>query len=186
MFIAMLGSMSITTYVVGYLATYAQDALKMSARQGFGTTIAQGMCFMCVSPVSGWLSDRYRRKPVMLSALCVLLLSVVPCFMAMNAWRTEAVLFLSSALFTSCQQLLFVPILVMITECVPRSVRAGTLSMVYALAIALFGGSAQFIIKGLSDWTASPLAPAWYLTGALCVGGVAMIAVPMRRADHFH
>jgi hypothetical protein len=46
--------------------------------------------------------------------------------------------------------------------------------MLSAGAVATFGGSAQFIVKLLTDTTGSPIAPAWYLTGALIIGGLAM------------
>ena len=39
---------------------------------------------------------------------------------------------------------------------------------------AVFGGSTQFAIKALTDLTGSALAPAWYMTGAVLIGGIAM------------
>ena len=52
--------------------------------------------------------------------------------------------------------------------------RSGALSIIYAVAASIFGGSTQFAIKGLIDLTGSPLAPAWYMTGAVIIGGIAM------------
>ena len=48
---------------------------------------------------------------------------------------------------------------------------------VYALSIAIFGGSAQFVEQLLINWTHSPMAPAFYMTGALIAGaaGVMML-----------
>jgi hypothetical protein len=51
------------------------------------------------------------------------------------------------------------------------------LSIIYATAIAVFGGSTQFVVKALLDATGNPLAPAWYMTGALVVGFGAMVAM---------
>ena len=48
--------------------------------------------------------------------------------------------------------------------------RAGSLGIIYALAISVFGGSAQFMVTWLIDVTGSPLAPAWYMSGALLLG----------------
>jgi hypothetical protein len=64
--------------------------------------------------------------------------------------------------------------LLLITESLPKSVRAGGLSIIYASAVAVFGGSTQFVVKYLLDLTGNPLAPAWYMTGALLVGAAAM------------
>lgn len=66
--------------------------------------------------------------------------------------------------------------MVIITQALPKAVRAGAIATIYAVAIAIFGGSAQFVIKWLGDITHSVMTPAWYLTGALLVGGSAMLA----------
>jgi hypothetical protein len=55
--------------------------------------------------------------------------------------------------------------------------RAGTVGILYALAIALFGGSAQFMVTWLIEVTGSPLAPAWYLSGALLLGLAGMLTM---------
>ncbi len=60
------------------------------------------------------------------------------------------------------------------TQRLPQAPRSGALAMLYAGAIAVFGGSAQFIVKWLIDLTQSPLAPAVYATVAYLIGGVAM------------
>jgi hypothetical protein len=65
-----------------------------------------------------------------------------------------------------------------VVESLPRSSRSGVFGILYAISIAVFGGFTQFIIKWLIDVTGSPLAPGWYLSVALIVGGVAMILLP--------
>jgi hypothetical protein len=65
------------------------------------------------------------------------------------------------------------PMLVSITESLPRGVRSGALATMYACTISVFGGTTQVIVKWLTDLTDSPLAPAWYMMGALLFGGSA-------------
>jgi hypothetical protein len=69
------------------------------------------------------------------------------------------------------------------TEALPARVRAGALGTIYAVAIAVFGGSAQFIEQLLINRTGSPIAPAFYMTAAVGVGviGVIMLAETGRR-----
>ena len=50
--------------------------------------------------------------------------------------------------------------------------------LIYASAISVFGGTAQFAVAWLTDLTGSPLAPAWYLTGAVAITLVAMSQMP--------
>jgi MFS transporter, MHS family, citrate/tricarballylate:H+ symporter len=65
-----------------------------------------------------------------------------------------------------------------LTESMPVSLRAGGLGIVYALAISAFGGTAQFVVTWLIDVTGSPLAPAWYMTAAVLLGLLGVMAMP--------
>ena len=61
-----------------------------------------------------------------------------------------------------------------LAEALPRRVRAGTLSLVYALAIAVFGGSTQFVVKWLLRTSGNALAPGWYMLAAALLGLLSM------------
>jgi len=173
--VLMLAQGTITSYVLSYMATYAQDSLKLSTKIAFGATVVSGACLLCFSPLTGYLSDRLGRKPVSLTGLSALGLLTVPIFIAMNHWRGAAALYAGTAILATLAALANTPIMVTITESLPQAVRSGGLATIYALAIATFGGSAQFIIKWLSEATGSHLTQAWYLTGALVIGGTAMM-----------
>jgi hypothetical protein len=56
-------------------------------------------------------------------------------------------------------------------------VRAGGLALIYALAIAIFGGSAQFNVAWLTGVTHSNMAPAWYMAIGVAAGLIAMAAM---------
>jgi MFS transporter, MHS family, citrate/tricarballylate:H+ symporter len=43
--------------------------------------------------------------------------------------------------------------------------------------VALFGGSAQYIVTWLIAVTGAPMAPAWYMTGAMVFGLIGMLAM---------
>jgi MFS family permease len=176
----MLAQATITTYVISYMTTYAQDSLGLTAKIAFGATVVSGGCHLCVAPVSGILSDRFGRKPVMLFGLAMLVVFAVPCFAAIDHWRGAVSLYLATAALATFASLANVPVLVTITESLPKAVRSGALATIYALAIATFGGTAQFVIKWLGEATGSNLAQAWYLTAALVVGGAA--AMMMRES----
>jgi MFS family permease len=66
------------------------------------------------------------------------------------------------------------PVVAALGESLPRRVRAGTLSLVYALAIAVFGGTTQFVVKWLLRATGNALAPGWYMLGAALLGLASM------------
>jgi MFS family permease len=64
-----------------------------------------------------------------------------------------------------------------LSENLPPHLRSGGIGIIYAVAISLFGGTAAFVVTWLTSMTGSPLAPAWYMCGALLVGLCAMLAV---------
>jgi urea transporter len=69
------------------------------------------------------------------------------------------------------------PALTAITESLPRHVRAGALGTMYAGAVAVFGGTTQFMVAWLIGKTGNELVPGWYGTAALLVGLVGAFAL---------
>jgi hypothetical protein len=70
------------------------------------------------------------------------------------------------------------PVIVALTEALPKKIRAGVVATTYAFAISVFGGSTQFVISWLIQRTGNPLAPAWYWIGALLLGLTAALLMP--------
>ena len=173
--IAMLAGATTTNYILDYLTTYAATTLGMPVRLAFGATVVVGFCGVIGDPLGGWLSDRFGRKPVLIIPACLLLVSVFPCFWVLAHARSAAALYGAAALLSICSNTANVSMVVVITEQLPRAVRSRGLGLIYACAISLFGGSAQFVVAWLIEATGSPLAPAWYMTGGVVVGLVAIL-----------
>jgi hypothetical protein len=70
-------------------------------------------------------------------------------------------------------------------QALPARVRAGATGVVYAVAIALFGGTTQLFETLLIRWTGNPIAPGWYMMGAVAVAltGAMLIPEPKREAS---
>jgi hypothetical protein len=64
------------------------------------------------------------------------------------------------------------------TEALPQEIRGGVFATVYAVAIAIFGGTAQLVVTWLLHVLDDPLAPAGYLLLAAVVGLLAMVLMP--------
>jgi len=169
---------TVASYTQDYLTTYATSTLQMSTRTGFLATIAVGAFGILCEPLGGWLSDRYGRKPVMVVPWLVLLVVTVPGFWLAAHYRTTGALIALTAAITICSCITEASILVSVTESLPAKIRCGSLGLIYALAISVFGGSTQFVVAWLTDLTGSPLAPAWYLTGAVVITLIAMSQMP--------
>jgi MFS family permease len=173
----MLGAGTIGTYSLNYMAVYAQDSLKMPASLAFGSTIVSGLVGVLATLAAGVVCDRVGRKKVLLASVGLQIVLVLPAFILMNLTRSAGVMYAAVAVLCTAQNFTDVPALLLITESLPKGVRSGGLSIIYATAIAVFGGSTQFVVKALLDATGNPLAPAWYMTGALVVGFGAMVMV---------
>ncbi|HZZ34244.1 MAG TPA: MFS transporter, partial [Caulobacteraceae bacterium] len=89
---AMLAGGTIVSYVLNYLTTYSTQTLHMATRIGFLATIVTGLVGVLIDPLSGWLSDKYGRKPVMIAPWALLALVTVPGFWFLSHSRTGEVL----------------------------------------------------------------------------------------------
>jgi MFS family permease len=174
--LALMLMMAVTIYLYGldYITTYAQDSLHMTPAAAFGATVMVGLCAVVADPVSGLLSDRIGRRPVMLGAVVILVLLLVPAYLVMTELKSAPVVFGAMGILAALQAFLANPALVTVTESLPVAVRSGGVAIIYAVAVSVFGGSTQFAVKALIDLTGSALAPAWYMTGAVIIGGIAM------------
>lgn len=173
----MLGSGTIGSYTLDYMTTYALTTLELAATVSFGFMIVNGVVFVLSDALSGWLSDRYGRKPVMVIPGGLLLVSILPCFWVIGHFESIWVLYGAEAVMVMLLSLSAVPVIVTITETLPKIIRSGAVATVYAVAISVFGGSTQFVITWLISITGNPLAPAYLWSGAAAIGLAAMLLV---------
>ena len=174
----MLSAATTNNYVLEYMTTYASSTLGMPAVISFGATAAIGASGLVCDTLGGWLSDRFGRKPVMIIPWVLLIVAIYPSFWLLERLRTGAVLLTVSAVLNGIQTLSSATIIVAVTESLPKRVRSGSIALIYALAISVFGGSTQFLVAWIIHATGNPLAPAWYMLGAVTVGLIAMVRLP--------
>lgn len=173
----MLTAGTIGSYTLNYMTTYALDTLHLPATISFSLIILNGGVSMIFEVMSGWLSDKFGRKPVMIVPAVLLLLSILPCFWVISHTRSLAALYAAETVMAIFASVAAMPVIVTITETLPPHIRSGAVATIYAFAISIFGGSTQFVIKLLIDRTGNPLAPAYYWTAAAALGLIAMTLV---------
>jgi MFS family permease len=170
----LVGAGTIAGYGLTYLATYAQDTLKLGARLAFVTTIAQGLGYLGFAYLAGWMGDRFGHRRVLAQALALLLLLMLPAFVLINHWPAAITLFLVTIVLAIVHIAAIICMSVFIVESLAPGLRSGTFALTYATGVALLGGTTQLVLKLLIDATGSVYAPAWYIIAALAVGLLAL------------
>jgi MFS family permease len=173
---AMLGSATIGFYVLAYMTTYASQFLHMRTNVSFAATAIFGIANIIFSPLSGTLSDRIGRRPVMIGSRIVFALATIPAFMLVVRYRETSVLLAATFVLGALSQM-GAPSIVGLTEALPRSIRSASLSVTYATAIAIFGGTTQPAVTWLLHQTGDLLSPAYYLMIGNIAGVLAMLAM---------
>jgi len=161
---------TIGSYVITYLTTYSLDTLHFSANVSFGVTAVTSLFAVIFEPISGLLSDRYGRRPVMLWGYVATFVSVLPVFWAVNHYQTVLVFYAGMSWVALLFAIATPPIIISLTESLPKRIRSGAVATIYAFAISVFGGTTQVVLKALIDFTHNPMAPAYYWLAACALG----------------
>lgn len=171
---------TVSTYILTfYMPTYAIHTLGLPMKLSMFVGVASGCVMLVTCPLFGWLSDRIgsRRLPIFVGR-GVLVVLLFPAFVLMNRYPSLAVVMPLTGLMLLFYSMGSASEFALMCESFPRRVRATGISIAYALAVTLFGGTAQLVATWLVRVTGSTLAPAAYV--AVCVI-VSLVAVGMLR-----
>jgi MFS family permease len=149
-----------------------------------GATVVVGICTLVFALAGGAWSDRVGRKPIMLWPRVLATALYVPCFLLLVRTPTPAVLLGVTALLSMLTSVTAAATLVAVPEMFPPRVRASGIAVSYAIAVAVFGGTTQFVVTWLIKETGNPASPAWYVlvSGLVCIG--AIVATPETHPRH--
>lgn len=164
---------TISTYVLNYMTTFAQNTLHMTPAMAFGANAVGNVVGVVGSLYGGWLSDRIGRRPVMIWPGLAYVLLVLPVFLWITGSRTLLSLALGTAAISLVGTISGGAFYAAVAESLPKRIRGSAFATVYAVTIATFGGTTQLVITWLIHVTGSAMAPAWYLFGASVIGLVA-------------
>lgn len=172
---------TVSNYVGNYMTTYAIATLKFPPLIAMGATVMVGLATLAFSLLGGWLCDRFGRKPVMLWPRIATAALTVPAFGLLVSHPTQGTLLAVTTFLAALTAVSGAASLVAIPELLPRGIRATGLSIAYAVGVALFGGTTQFVVTWLLGATGNPAAPAWYVAGTSVITAIAMMALPETR-----
>ena len=174
--LTMGGTLAFYTYTT-YMPKFLVNTVGLS--RGTATWISTGTLFiyMCLQPLYGYVSDLVGRRPVLIAFGVLGTLFTVPILSGIQNTHsaTTAFLLIMAALlivsgYTSINA-------VVKAELFPAGIRALGVGLPYALAVSIFGGSAEYVALFLKNMGIES-AFYWYVTG--CVFCSLLIYVFMR------
>lgn len=166
-----------TSYVLNYLATFAQNSLHLPQAQALGGQFASYVTGVAACLGAGWLSDRLGRKPLVLASALVPLVGAWPLFAWLIGNPSAANFLVACALFGVANGISSV-FVVSVSESIAKASRARNFALVYTLPITLFASSAQLAVTWLIHTTGTPMAIAWFLIALWVPGTLAALAMP--------
>jgi MHS family citrate/tricarballylate:H+ symporter-like MFS transporter len=183
--VAILAGGTVATYIQSYMTTYSGAILHMKVSTAFVATIIYGLVGTLANVVGGVASDRIGRRPVMIAPRALLLAVILPAFWLLGRNRDVATLAITTTVLTACASTSGGAMMASITESLRKSSRSAGLAIIYACAIAVFGGTTQLVVTWLISVTGNVLAPAYFYMAATVVGIAGMVAMresaPARR-----
>ena len=159
--------------LTSYMPTYLTTEKGYDEVNGTLLTIPILIIMSFCIPLTGRLSDRIGRRPVLWMGAGSTVLLAVPAFLLIDVgqvWSTLAGLALIAlpvtfyvANLASALPALF-----------PTESRYGAMGIAYNFAVAIFGGTTPFIIAALIEGSGDDMMPAYYLMATSLVGGIAI------------
>jgi MFS family permease len=174
----MIGVASSTYIIVYYLSNYAVSVLHMPLSLGIWAACIAALVQVVLSPFAGRLADRVGRCRVVLWSRVALLAMIYPAFALINVDPSLARLLIVVGCLSVPMSMTSPASMVLVSEVLPQRLRATGLSIAYCVAIAIFGGFAQFFSTELIQLTGNANAPAFYVIGCGLVSLIGLAMVP--------
>ncbi|MDM0077882.1 MFS family transporter [Variovorax sp. J2P1-59] len=169
-----------TTYMQKYLVNTVGLPIKTTS---YVMTCAL-FVYMCMQPVFGALSDRIGRRNNMLLFGGLGALMTVPILTLLQGVTSPVVAFLLIILALAIVSFYTSISGIVKAEMFPPEVRALGVGLAYAVANAIFGGSAEYVALGLKS-LGHESAFYWYVTGMMVLAFLVALRLP-RQASYLH
>jgi MFS transporter, MHS family, citrate/tricarballylate:H+ symporter len=180
--VAMVIMTTVSFYLITiYTPTFGRRVLNLTESQVLLATMAIAVSNFIWLPISGAVSDRIGRKPILVGFTVLGLLTAYPAL----AWLVREPSFGKMLIVELWLSLIYAwyngAMVVALTEVIPASVRTSGFSLAYSLATTL-GGSSLLISTWLIQHTGDKAAPGYWMSFAALCGLIATLTLYRRPA----
>ncbi len=163
------------------MPVYAEATLGLTATVSNAIPIALGLASIAFPLLGGWFADRVGRRPILIWPRAAIAVLAVPVFAWLVRDPTPFGVYAATFLMSALSSINAAAIIVSIPESLPQNVRSAGLSIVYAFAVTIFGGSTNYLVNKLIALSGDKLAPAYYLLAFSVVGTIAALLITETR-----
>lgn len=153
-----------------YTPTYGRKVLHLTAGDALLVTFCVGLSNFIWLPLSGAVSDRIGRAPIMVVCTALTLLSAYPALAWLVATPSFSRMLIVELWLSALYAAYNGAALPAIAELVPAHARATGFSLAYSLATALAGGFTPMVATWLISATGNKASPGWWLAAAASCG----------------
>jgi metabolite-proton symporter len=163
--------------ITAYTPTFGKNELHLSDLDSLIVTVFVGISNFIWLPVMGAFSDRIGRKPLLLGATILAILTAYPALSWLVANPSFGNLLMVELWLSFLYGSYNGAMVVALTEIMPVEVRTTGFSLAYSLATATFGGFTPAACTYLIHLLDNKAAPGIWLTGAAVLGLVATLVL---------
>jgi MFS family permease len=112
--------------------------------------------------LGAWM-DRFGRKRMLIASRVLFVIILYPAYLVLTSPLASVIVIVAiNMLMNFISSVGIGALYAFLPEAFPKSVRSSGLAILYALGVTIFGGTTQFVVAWLIDWTQNPMVPAWY------------------------
>jgi len=161
--------------VLVYMPTFMQQQLHISAPQSLLAATAGELLLAFLIPLSGALSDRIGRRPLLIAACAIFVVGIIPMFKFVVAYQSFGAVLVNQLFWAIPLSFYSGAGPAAISEIFPTKVRYVALSTGYNISVAIFGGFAPLIAQQLIISTGDPISPSYYVILAAIASLITMV-----------
>lgn len=169
--------------ITAYTPTYGNSVLKLSAAGAMMVTLCVGATNFIMLPVMGSVSDLIGRRPLLIGAALVAMVTGYPAMWWLVSEPSLARLLIVELWLALVYATYNGAMIVHLTEIMPKRVRTAGFSLAYSCATAIFGGFTPALATWMIAETGDKAIPGAWLSFAALVSLTAVLLTPKRDVE---